>query len=210
MAKLRGPLFSLSASGALAKTIVYFGWKGLKVARQYVVPSNPQTTDQTTQRGYLTAAVALVHAAEIAAANPLDEDDQIAYGRLAATRPTPRTWFNEAVKQCVDANVNSNGAVIYANGTISDPTANSIDLVMTIEEAAGITIADGKFYFGSSPSNLIHSKAATVTPNTSVALVAEDCSAFLTAGIRYYVQFRPDVADPAEGCNSGIYSFVAA
>lgn len=209
MAKLRGPLFSLSASGAIAKTLVYLGWKGLKVVRQYVVPANPQTTDQTTQRGYMTAAVALIHAAEIAAADPLDEDDQVAYARLASTRPTPRTWFNEAVKQCVDANVATNGAVIYANGTISDKTANSIDLILTLEEAAGITVAAGKFFFGISPSNLIHSKAATIVPNTSAALTNEDCSAFLTAGIRYYLQFRPDVADPAEGCNSGIYSFVA-
>jgi len=208
MAKLKGPLFSLHASGALAKTLVYFGWKGLKVVRSYVIPANPNTTDQQTQRGYMTTAVALIHAAEVAAANPLDEDDQSAYRRLAGTRPTPRTWFNEAVKQCVDAEVAGFGQVIYANGTISDPTVGSIDMIMTLEEGAGITVAAGKFLFGSSPSNLIHSKAATVTPNTSVALVAEDCSAFLTAGNRYYVQFRPDVADPAQGCDSGIYSFI--
>lgn len=209
MAKLKGPLFSLHASGALAKTLVYFGWKGLKVVRSYVIPANPNTTDQQTQRGYLTTAVALIHAAIIAAANALDEDDQNAYRRLAGTHPTPRTWFNEAVKQCVDAEVAGFGQVIYANGTITDPTVAAFDMIMTLEEAAGITLAAATFFFGSTPSNLIHQHAATVTPNTSVAIVAGDLSAFLTAGLRYYVQCRPNTADPAQGCNSGIYSFVA-
>ncbi|GAJ15373.1 unnamed protein product, partial [marine sediment metagenome] len=40
--------------------------------------------------------------------------------------------------------------------------------------------------------------------------VAEDCSAFLTAGVKAYVQFKPDVADGCEGADSGIYNFVAA
>lgn len=209
MAKLRGPLFSLSANGAIAKTLVYFGWKGLKVVRSYVVPANPQTAAQTTQRGYFTAAVAKIHYCEALAADPLDEDDQIAYSRWGNTYPTPRTWFNQAIKNWVDVEVAAKVPIIYCNGTVSDKTANSIDMAIDIEEETGSQLADGKFYFGSSPTNLIHSKAATVTAGDDVALTNEDCSAFLTAGIRYYVQFRPDVADPCEGAYSGIYSFIA-
>ena len=209
MAKLSGPLFSLSAAGAIAKTLVYFGWKGLKVARSYVVPANPQTSAQTTQRGYLTEAVAKVHTTEAAASNPLDEDDQVAYSRAGALYPTPRTWFNQAVKYWVDCRVAVKIPVIYSNGTISDPTASSIDLIMYLNEKTGSTLAAGKFYFGDTPSSLIHSKTATVVAGTSVALANSDCSAFLTAGTRYYVQFRPDTGDGCEGAYSGIYSFVA-
>ncbi|MBA7548858.1 hypothetical protein ES705_41326 [subsurface metagenome] len=68
----------------------------------------------------------------------------------------------------------------------------------------------GKFYFGSTKTNLIHVTAATVTAGDKVALVAEDCAAFLTAGVKAYVQFRPDAADGCEGADSGIYHFVAA
>ncbi|GAI75819.1 unnamed protein product, partial [marine sediment metagenome] len=46
MAKLKGPLFSLGASGALGEAVVYFPWKGLNVVREYVIPSNPKTDPQ--------------------------------------------------------------------------------------------------------------------------------------------------------------------
>lgn len=209
MAKVAGPLFSLRASGAIAETLVYFAWKGLKVVRSYVVPANPQSTDQTTQRGYLTAAVAKIHACQVLAADALDDDDQSAYARWGSVYPTPRTWFNQAVKQWLDVKVAGDDPIIYCNGTISDKTANSIDLAMDIEEETGSQLAAGKFYFGSTPTNLIHTAVATVTAGDDVALTNEDCSAFLTAGTRYYVQFRPDSGDPSEGSYSGIYTFVA-
>lgn len=61
MSKLTGPCLSLSASGKLAKSIVYAAWKGIAYARQYVTPANPNTAGQQTQRGYLTSALALWH-----------------------------------------------------------------------------------------------------------------------------------------------------
>jgi hypothetical protein len=209
MAKLKGPLFSLSAEGAIAKTLVYFGWKGLKVVRSYVVPANPQTAAQTTQRGYLTAAVAMIHSAEAQAANPLDEDDQVAYSRWGNTLPTPRTWFNQIVKNWMDVAVAAKTSCVYNDGTVSTKTANAIDLIIYLNEETPSDLAAGKFYFGSSPTNLIHSKAGTLNAGVDIDLIAEDCSAFLTAGIRYYWQFRPDAADPCEGAYSGIYSFIA-
>ena len=57
MAKLTGPLFSLGASGTIAKTITFGKWKGIPTARQRVVPSNPDTTDQQTQRGFFATCV---------------------------------------------------------------------------------------------------------------------------------------------------------
>ena len=58
MAKLTGPLLSLSASGQFAKTMVYATWKGIKYARQYVIPQNPNTSAQQVARGYFSTAVA--------------------------------------------------------------------------------------------------------------------------------------------------------
>ena len=46
MAKVNGPLFSLSASGKIADAMVHFGWKGVNVVRQWVKPTNPKTADQ--------------------------------------------------------------------------------------------------------------------------------------------------------------------
>jgi len=50
MAKVKGPLLSLSASGQIGKAIVFGDWRGVKYARQHVTPANPQTTAQTLTR----------------------------------------------------------------------------------------------------------------------------------------------------------------
>lgn len=209
MAKVNAPLFSFNAAGKLANSLVYFGWKGLDVVRSYVRPANPKTAAQTTQRGYFTAAVAKIHACLALAANPLDADDKAAYALLASTRAHPRTWFNEIVKLWADCKVAADVPVIYCDGTISDPTHDSFDCQIEIEEETGSQLAAGKFYFGTSKTALIHSAAATVTAGDEVHLTNSDLSAFLTAGEKYYMQFRPDVADPCEGAVSGIYTFTA-
>lgn len=50
MAKLSGPLLSLGARGQIGKTLVSSKWKGVPYMRQYVIPSNPQTSAQTEVR----------------------------------------------------------------------------------------------------------------------------------------------------------------
>lgn len=50
MAKLTGPLLSFGAKGAIGKTLVASKWRGVAYARQYTVPSNPQTTAQMQVR----------------------------------------------------------------------------------------------------------------------------------------------------------------
>ncbi len=210
MAKLKGPLFSLQAAGQIAKTLVYFPWKGLNVAREYVVPANPKTALQTTQRGYLTDAVALVHTAMADATNPLASIDQVAYSTLASAKGRIITWFNQAVKLFLDVIRAANVPCVYSDMTFTTKTAGAIDLILYLNEGTPSSLVAGKFYFGSTKTNLINAKAATVVAGVSVALVAEDCSAFLTAGVKAYVQFKPDAADGCEGADSGIYNFYAA
>jgi hypothetical protein len=92
VAKLKAPLLSLGASGAIGKSIVYFPWKGLDCVREYVVPVNPRSTKQVTQRNILKAAVVEFHAAGY------DEDDITAWRLFASTFATPRTGFNAMVR----------------------------------------------------------------------------------------------------------------
>jgi hypothetical protein len=210
MAKVNAPLFSFNASGKLANSLVYFGWKGLDVVRSYVIPANPKTTAQTTQRGYLTEAVAKIHAVLALAAHPLDADDKAAYAVLASTRANPRTWFNEICKVWMNVRKAVKIPVIYSDGTISDKTVASFDCIMYINEKTASQLAAGKFYFGTSKTALINSTAATVSAGASVALTNADLHLFLTAGEKYYMQFKPNVGDPCEGALSGIYTFTAA
>lgn len=53
MAKVTGPLFSMSASGKLGDAMVHFGWKGLNVVRQWVIPTNKMSGSQGDQRIYI-------------------------------------------------------------------------------------------------------------------------------------------------------------
>lgn len=48
-----GPLFSLSASGQIAKALVYSTWKGRNYVREYVIGANPNTLDQRTRRAMM-------------------------------------------------------------------------------------------------------------------------------------------------------------
>ena len=107
MAKVKAPLFGFGASGKLAGALVYFIWKGLNVVREYVIPSNPKTTKQTTQRGYLKSAVDAIHAAQADATHPLVEADATAYALWASVVQRATTWFNQACRNFVDCLVAS-------------------------------------------------------------------------------------------------------
>lgn len=64
MAKVTGPLMSMSASGKIANAIVFFPWKGIHVVREWLKPANPKTADQGTQRliaGALGRSTSVVH-----------------------------------------------------------------------------------------------------------------------------------------------------
>ncbi len=53
MAKVTGPLLSLSASQTFGKTLTFSNWKGINTVRLKGNPSNPKTEDQQTNRAYL-------------------------------------------------------------------------------------------------------------------------------------------------------------
>jgi hypothetical protein len=53
MASVKGPLFSLDASGTVAGTVTFAKWKGRNYLRQTVIPANPQTDLQTAVRAVM-------------------------------------------------------------------------------------------------------------------------------------------------------------
>lgn len=98
MAKVTAPLFGFGAGGALADSIVFARWKGIDYARKYVVPSNPNTAAQSTQRGYMTAAVAAWHTV---GADALEAADKSAWNRYAGVLG-PMSGFNAFTKEWID------------------------------------------------------------------------------------------------------------
>ena len=57
MAKTKAGLLSLGASGKIAGTLIASRWKSRNYTKAYTVPTNPQTTEQTTSRDAVASAV---------------------------------------------------------------------------------------------------------------------------------------------------------
>ncbi len=209
MAKLKAPLLSLGASGAIGKSLVFFGWKGLDVVREYVVPANPKSSLQVTQRGYLTACVAKIHSAMVIATNEFKEKDKTANALWGSTYPTPRTWFNQICKMWIDCKRLADIPIIYRDGTTAPTLATGARMTVYLSEETNDELAAGKFWLGTSKTAMLKSKNASVNSHLTAYVDAADDFDDLVAGTKYYWQFRPASGDPCEGAYSGIYSFVA-
>lgn len=201
MAKLKGPLFSLGATQQLGKALVFFPWKGLNVVREYVVPANPRTGLQLTQRGYVTAAVADIHAAQGHATLPMSVTDTTAYALWASVVKAATTWFNQAVKNFLDQNVAGLTGTTYRAGTVT-PGVGTLAIFVCSDEIDGVNITAGNFHYGTSKTALINTIAAVIVLANNAAQVTIPG---LVAGVKYFIQFRPTAAAAGVGADSGIY-----
>lgn len=101
MAKVTGPLFSVSASGKIADAIVFFGWKGRNVVRQWLKPANPMSGLQGTIRlilGALGRACSPIHTTSVVAVD------------VRLFMKTGNTWIAEIVQYMIDSVVNDGTA----------------------------------------------------------------------------------------------------
>ena len=53
MATVKGPLFSLDASGSIGGSVVYSKWKGRNYVRRHAIPSNPKSGGQLSVRAMM-------------------------------------------------------------------------------------------------------------------------------------------------------------
>lgn len=175
MAKLIAPLFSFGASGQLGKALVFFPWKGLNVARSFVIPANPSSSGQQTQRGHFGDAVDEWHTVG------LDADDVTAWNRLAATLPNPQSGFNAFVGSNVDIRLDGETPEMGFDGSIVDDGDDTFSGAIT--EAGDADAVD--MVWGTSPTSLINTEAAAETANTWDAAPADN-----VAGQTLYARFR--------------------
>jgi len=194
MAKLVAPLFSLGARGKLGDALVFFPWKGLHAVRTYVVPANPNSAGQQTQRGYLTAAVTDWHGIG------LDADDVTAWDRHAATRPSSMSGFNSFVKDHVDLQVGGDTPNMGFDGQLTDDLDDTFSA--SIEEGGSATAVN--MVWGTSPTALINSEAGSETANVWDFTPTDN-----VAGQTIYARFEISDAGGIIGY-TGIYRLVMA
>ena len=192
MAKVKGPLFSLSAGGQLAKTLVYGDWKGIDWVRQYVIPANPKTADQQEQRGFFTAAIEAWHI------DGYTEDDVTAFNLYALTSKIVLSGFNMFVKLKVLASVLVKTWGKLTGCLISSITASGCSV--TINVPSDLT---GILYIGTSKTSMLDQfVGAYVVPGYTFTVDS------LVADTRYYFYIANTTAD--EVARTGIYTFKTA
>ena len=194
MAKVKGPLFSVTASGKIADTLVYFPWKGIRAVRQWLVPSDPKSPAQVTQRGHLRDAVAEFHAARYTAY------DREAWNRYASHDPSIMTGFNRMVKSYLTV-VALPGRTWFRlrDAVTSAITATGFTVTISTDEPSPLIVT---IAWGLTPGTLLNSApmdALTAPPSTDW----EYDITGLTGKTIYYYQIR--VNDVNSGGETGIY-----
>jgi len=178
MAKVISPLFSMGASGKLGNSLVYMTWKGIDDVRQYVIPANPNSAGQQTQRGYFITAVGYWHTVAFNAA------DKVAFNLWAAQESSAMSGFNKFVKSVVDALVLGNAWHSIFAMVVSGIAATTFDVAAT-----GITGNTYTLKIGLTPSTM---NTTVAVVNTAGALTA--APATLTASTTYYFQISDTTA----------------
>jgi hypothetical protein len=90
MAKVDGPLMSLGARGKIADAIVFFPWKGRHVVRQWLKPTQPNSTLQGYVRSALYAVGKWVK--KITSTSGGDAVDSKIYSLNTAAVPAGLNW----------------------------------------------------------------------------------------------------------------------
>jgi len=178
MAKVKGPLFSLGATGALGHSLVYMTWKGIPDVRQYVVPANPKSALQIVQRGYMTDGVDMWHNADWNLA------DLAAFTLWASLSAGPMSGFNRTIKEYIAARVAT--GVWHPVTTLAVGSVLSTGFIVT---AVGDATVAFTLNYGTSPTAMVQSETVSNT-----AGVLSSTLTLLTAGTNYYFEIVPTTA----------------
>ena len=202
MAVLKAPLFSFAASGKLADTLVFMKWKGLNDVRKYVIPTNPKSAAQITQR--FTNFKAGVTKWHTFALSPLD---LAAWALLASTCISKRhlsyvgvmSNFNAFMRYFVDGII-ANAAAVWNEIAKVTPVPTSATLI-TVTSLKGKLADNLVLYYGKTTSYM-------PTPVGPEVGAADDNHVFLmtplVASTKYYFYIKATAVN--KDARTGIYS----
>jgi len=153
MARLKGPLMSLQASGSLADTLVFADWKGIAYARSKVDPSNPNTAKQQTQRGYLKAAVTRFQDVN----HSIGALGLAALNRAANYAASVMSGFNWYIKNQVD----TAKAAASIHQMFNPVESNVTDAAFTVVLSTVASCTSIAMFYGTSPTAMLNLKQRT-------------------------------------------------
>jgi len=184
MARTTAPLLSLSASGKIADTLVASRWKGIPVMRHYVVPSNPNTTAQQTQRNAMSAVIS-------AWRNFYSNANmRTAWNRLALLLADTMSGVNAFTRNAVKRIILDPDASFAFSNTAAAGRLTVFAMKNLDDGAAGDEAGTFEIWAGSEPGSLLLSESVAIGAGNVTATVALG-----TAGQVKYVKIRKDSRD---------------
>lgn len=188
MAKVTGPLMSMTASGKLAGAIVFTVWKGIAVVRKYVRPKNPNTVAQVALRGIFSSLVTRFMT--------LTGADKAAWNASAAGKAY--SGYNLFMSRAVP--IEDGGDDWYTFKSITIGTISATGAVVTnTKDKTGST----KVHYGVNPG--VYPWEQTAAAPSNAGAVGTVTLTGLTAATKYYVYCS--LADVDGSGRSGEYSF---
>jgi hypothetical protein len=166
MAKTTAPLLSFGASGQIGKTLVSATWKGRAYMRRYTIPSNPQTSGQTTTRTVFQTANGIWKIAPTLFTAPWDA---FASGQVLTGRNAMVGQFISAVRGETDLNL-----MPFSPGALAGPAPVSVSAASGANQAV-VTITAPTPPTGWSVSALVAAAILNQDPEapTDLSMVAD-------------------------------------
>lgn len=199
MAKARGPLFGLGASGSIADALTYQRGASGPVAKRYSRPANPQTAAQQAQRATVRTATENWHGD---GDRPLEAVDQAAYNLRAKLegRGSGYNWLVGALlKQSAAGQTDLYAVNQLTWGSLSAPTIQSFAF------SGALTSADLTVAIGRVPGV---AEWVDVLPQWDWQAVGSSITTGLSAGERAYLWAAGTLGDGTLVA-SGYYEFEA-
>ena len=118
MAKVKGPLLSLDASGQVAGAMVFSHWKGINYVRQLVIPTYSNSFKQQAIRGLISDATKAWKAGSTVGSVTIDASYKAAFD--LAVKGTAMSGFNLFLRNSVSINYDATTSPYY-DGTFVAP-----------------------------------------------------------------------------------------
>jgi hypothetical protein len=179
----------MEGSGKLGKTIIYSKNKGIKTAKGYKVPYNPDSDDQKDQRGFMANAVL---AWKTDGYTVLDIE---AWNLFASIQKKNLSGYNMFLRERINAEKNEKAWTVLTNCIIEDVTGVGCKVYVDV-----IGFMAHRLYLGTSKLSMLKEFEGTFE---------EGHYKFSVAGLenlkRYYFYVKYPWADDVS--RTGIYSF---
>lgn len=200
MAKVRGAFGGFGTTQQIGKAYVFFLWKGINCIRTWVIPNNPNTGDQQTERADFKSLITAWHD------GLFNVGDIEAWERAAGTvKYRPQSGFNRFIGlyRSIFQTINTPNRLY---GEVTSNTVKTTFTCLITPTSAPLSPGTKVLQWGTSPTSLWRTEALVYVSD----LTAGPFDTGFGVGVKIYFRFSlyDNSFTPLLYSQSGIYSAV--